>query len=247
MSYPGGKAGDGVYQAIINQIPPHRVYIEPFAGSAAIARFKRAAEETVLIDKDPLITIDLARLKLPKLEIHTEDCVDYLRAWRWNCDEFVYCDPPYLLETRSTRSKIYRHEFCTRKDHLQLLSLVRAIPAAVMISGYPNALYGDVLRSWRTIDFSGVSRGGRRTERLWMNYPEPVVLHDYRYLGKSFRERERIKRRQHRWKRRLVMMDPLERAALLSAIQNLNLVASPHRPIAPGLAMLASSMSDKTP
>lgn len=32
MTYPGGKAGGGVYQTIINHIPPHEVYIEPFAG-----------------------------------------------------------------------------------------------------------------------------------------------------------------------------------------------------------------------
>jgi hypothetical protein len=77
-----------------------------------------------------------------------------------------------------------------------------------------------------------------------MNYPEPVVLHDYRYLGSTFRERERIKRRQTRWKRRLSTMDPLERAALLSAIRDLNLPeTSPFRPIAPGPAMLASPMS----
>ena len=32
------------------------------------------------------------------------------------------------------------------------------------------------------------------TEYLWCNYPAPMALHDYRYLGKDFRERERIKR-----------------------------------------------------
>lgn len=31
MRYPGGKGGAGVFQTIINQFPPHRVYIEPFA------------------------------------------------------------------------------------------------------------------------------------------------------------------------------------------------------------------------
>lgn len=35
-TYFGGKAGSGTYQTIINQIPPHRVYIEPFVGGGAI-------------------------------------------------------------------------------------------------------------------------------------------------------------------------------------------------------------------
>jgi hypothetical protein len=31
------------------------------------------------------------------------------------------------------------------------------------------------------------------------NFPEPVALHDYRYLGEDFRQRERIKRKKQRW------------------------------------------------
>ena len=41
MGYPGGKAGAGVYQTIINLMPPHDVYIEPFLGGGAVMRLKR--------------------------------------------------------------------------------------------------------------------------------------------------------------------------------------------------------------
>jgi DNA adenine methylase len=53
MSYPGGKSGAGVYQTIINHMPPHRVYIEPFLGGAAIMRNKRPASLNIGIDRDP--------------------------------------------------------------------------------------------------------------------------------------------------------------------------------------------------
>jgi site-specific DNA-adenine methylase len=43
LSYPGGKGGAGVYQAIINQMPPHEVYIEPFLGAGSVLRTKRPA------------------------------------------------------------------------------------------------------------------------------------------------------------------------------------------------------------
>jgi hypothetical protein len=43
-------------------------------------------------------------------------------------------------------------------------------------------------------------------------------LHDYRYLGEDFRERERIKRKKQRWVNRLHTMPTLERRALLNAI-----------------------------
>ena len=66
----------------------------------------------------------------------------------------------------------------------------------VMISGYWSALYADALQGWHTVSFQAMTRSGKpATEWLWMNYPEPAALHDYRYLGADFRERERIKKR----------------------------------------------------
>jgi hypothetical protein len=52
MSYPGGKNGSGVYQTLINLMPPHDVYIEPFLGGAAIMRLKRPARLNIGIDLD---------------------------------------------------------------------------------------------------------------------------------------------------------------------------------------------------
>ena len=53
MTYPGGKNGAGIYQRIINHMPPHRVYIEPFLGSGAVMRHKRPAERNIGIDRCP--------------------------------------------------------------------------------------------------------------------------------------------------------------------------------------------------
>lgn len=54
-----------------------------------------------------------------------------------------------------------------------------------------------------------------------MNYPEPTALHDYRYLGENFREREKITRQKRRWKARLLRMNTLQRFALLASIAEL--------------------------
>ena len=53
MVYPGGKNGAGVYQTIINLMPPHDVYIEPFLGGGAIMRQKRPALLNIGVDLDP--------------------------------------------------------------------------------------------------------------------------------------------------------------------------------------------------
>ena len=86
------------------------------------------------------------------------------------------------------------------------------------ISGYWSALYADTLSTWRVCSFQAQTRGGVVTEYLWCNYPAPTALHDYRYLGKDFRERERIKRITTRWVKRLQKMPLLQRQALLAAL-----------------------------
>ena len=88
----------------------------------------------------------------------------------------------------------------------------------VMISGYYSQMYASALKSWNAISYEAMTRGGPAVEWLWFNFPAPVALHDYRYLGANFRERERIKRQKARWTARLLRMPPLQRQALLAAI-----------------------------
>jgi len=51
MSWPGGKDGAGVAQRLINELPPHAVFISPFLGDCAIMRRKRPAALSIGIDK----------------------------------------------------------------------------------------------------------------------------------------------------------------------------------------------------
>jgi DNA adenine methylase len=133
------------------------------------------------------------------------DGLEFLRGYRFRGDELVYCDPPYM---RSLCSSPSRYKFVLDdRDHLELLKLLRGLegrtaavrfgsaPCFVMVSGYWCELYADMLAGWRSITFDAMTRGGLRRECLWFNFPAPSVLHDYRYLGADYRERERIKRK----------------------------------------------------
>ena len=51
-----------------------------------------------------------------------------------------------------------------------------------------------------------------------MNFPEPSALHDYRYLGDGYRERERIRKKQRRWRRKFAAMELLDKRAMLWAL-----------------------------
>lgn len=227
MAYPGGKNGAGVYQTIINLMPPHRVYIEPFLGGGAILRLKKPAAVNIGIDVDAGV---LARFsdedRTAKNEGSSDrhfrflcrDALKFLSAYKFSGNELVYCDPPYMHETRS-RKDLYHHEM-TNSQHKELLSIIRKLPCMVMISGYRTNLYVRDLASWNSTRFQTITRGGKMaTEWLWFNFPEPVALHDYRYLGQNYRQRERIKRKMQRWTHRLEKMPMLERRALLAALE----------------------------
>lgn len=190
-------------------------------------RKKSAATCSIGVDSDRTILDRFPKDVLSGLTLICDDALHFLITHRWTGREFVYCDPPYLMETRSSKKRIYHNEFSDRTQHLELLTIIKAIPAAVMISGYPSNLYFTQLNRWRSISYRSITRSSRAAiEYLWMNYPEPNALHDYRYVGANFRERERIKRRQHRWRSRLEKMNHLERTALLMAIEDLRTATS---------------------
>jgi len=226
MNYPGGK--NHVYQRIINLIPPHRVYIECFAGGGAILRNKRAASWSIAIDADASALEQLAAAiadnnDVGQVEFVNADAMTWLASYPFQGDEFVYADPPYLMSTRRQHRQIYRCELGKEEQHAALLDCLKSLPCNVMISGYWSELYGQMLAGWPTESFQATTRGGAMaTEYLWMNYPKPVRLHDYRYLGDTFRDRERIKRKKERWASRLLGMDILERQALLAILDTFN-------------------------
>jgi len=214
--YDGGKNGAGVYQTIINQMPPHEAYIEAFMGSGAILRKKKPAQKSIAIEADAAAIARFGDAVPPSTTVIHGDAISLLSEYPYTGRELVYCDPPYLMSTRKG-GKLYRCELADA-DHIRLLAVLKALPCMVMVSGYFSRLYADQLAAWRYITFQAQTRHGTATEWLWMNYPEPKALHDYSYLGAGYRERERIKRKALRWADGLARLPELERKAIMSQL-----------------------------
>jgi len=216
MIYPGGKGG--IYQKLINIIPPHEVYIETHLGGGAVMRNKKPAKMNIGIDIDSNAIKMWSSITTPKnLELICGDAIEYLKEYRFTGKEFVYCDPPYLRDTRKKYYPLYKYEY-TVEQHMELLKIIKCLPCMVMISGYESPLYIESLKKWYHHSFQAKTHHGTAIEWIWMNYPPPDELHDYRYLGDNFRERELIKRKTKGWLMRLEKMPVLERQAILSAI-----------------------------
>ena len=209
MRYPGGKGK--TYQHIINLMPRHDVYIETHLGGGAVMRHKRPATTNIGIDADASVLDSWAQTPGINIDLVHGRAEDFLAAYHFTGTELLYVDPPYLPETRR-RAKVYRCEYDV-EDHVRLLHMLVGLPCMVLVSGYESALYDDILRGWSKHAFRAKTHVDVRLETLWFNYETPTLLHDNRYMGANFRQRQDSKRRLERLKEKVGAMDPCERAA----------------------------------
>lgn len=145
--------------------------------------------------------------------VHTR-AEEFLATYPFTGQELLYVDPPYFPSTRR-RAKVYQCDYDI-DDHKNLLQMLVSLPCMVLLSGYANALYDEILQSWNRYTFQAKTHTDVRQETLWFNYAPPSNLHDSRYLGTNFRERQESKRRLERLKRKVDDMAPCERAAFAS-------------------------------
>jgi site-specific DNA-adenine methylase len=175
IRYPGGKGAAGVFQTLVNLIPPHDVYIETHLGGGTMMARKLPARVNIGIDVDS-ITLAAWEKEYPgrgDVLLLCRSAHDFLRDYEFTGSEFIYADPPYLMETRSCKQPLYRHEY-TDADHYELLTLLMALPCQVMLSGYWSKFYENMLRGWERRDYQSMTRRGVRTESVWINYTPPM-------------------------------------------------------------------------
>lgn len=212
-SYFGSKATSGLCQPIIALMPPHDTYIESHLGGGAIMRRKPPVLRNIGIDLDQR-ALEKFQCAYPVQLVH--GCAHrFLAAYDYRGRELVYCDPPYLKETRSSARR-YRFDY-EEQDHLELLRLLNRLPCQVILSGYPSALYEEWLPGWRSVALQVMNQGGVRTEKVWFNFSLEQV-HWARYAGKDRTDRQRIKRKAESWGRRYRALPPGERLSVLAAL-----------------------------
>jgi site-specific DNA-adenine methylase len=227
--YPGGKNGSGVYQTIINNIPPHTTYIEAFGGSLAVfRRIRRSARMSIVNDINPVVVKGYDKEFNFSAIIYNRDAVELLNLLKHRFEYInetfvIYLDPPYPFSSRKSDKPIYKYEM-SDEDHIRLCEKVIALSNKYhniyfLISTYPNDIYEKYFEHWRLVRFYAQTRKGKALEYLYCNFEKPRKLHDYRYLGNNFRERERIQRKIERKVQGLLKLPCLEKNAIIQAIQ----------------------------
>ncbi len=107
------------------------------------------------------------------VEVHNDNATTVIKAFDAP-DALIYCDPPYLHETRTHR-KAYGPFEMTTEQHQELLEMLLACKGKVFLSGYRSVLYDGVLElaGWTRHEFDMPNHSGqgkskqRRIECLW--------------------------------------------------------------------------------
>lgn len=118
--------------------------------------------------------------RLRGVQIENRPALELIERFNYE-NVLIYCDPPYMLNTR--HGKQYRYEM-DDKDHEELLLLLRKHKGAVLISGYDTELYQEMLGDWnRYVKTSYSQVRSKKLEVLWTNYNLPVKQMEFSDYG----------------------------------------------------------------
>lgn len=230
IRYPGNKHVQGAYHTIINHLPPCDVLISGFCGTCAVLTHIRPASKMMGIDLNmPKLLPYWKQPNMPPVALVQDSFFNFIKQFTFSKTTkqqyLLYLDPPYKLDTRRSERSLYKYEF-TDEQHHELISLVNTLTNLsnihIAISHYPCPLYDSLLKcGWRKIEYQTTTARGPVIEALYMNYPPPAALHDYKFLGRDFTDRQRIKRRKNAFIAKFKQMPQLERMAILQELQKL--------------------------
>lgn len=118
--------------------------------------------------------------RLRGVQIENRPAVELIKRFNYE-NVLIYCDPPYMLETR--HGKQYRCEM-DAEDHEELLEALLRHKGPVLISGYDTELYQEMLRKWErreNVSYSQVC--SKKKEVLWMNFKPANIQMNFEDFG----------------------------------------------------------------
>ncbi|WP_251205857.1 DNA adenine methylase [Acetatifactor aquisgranensis] len=110
--------------------------------------------------------------RLRGVQIESRPAIDVIRRFNFK-NVLIYCDPPYMMETKHGR--LYRYEM-SDAEHEELLRALLQHKGPVLLSGYDTDLYRDMLCKWECREKTSYSQVcSLKKEVLWMNF-EPIGM-----------------------------------------------------------------------
>lgn len=222
IPYPGQKKINGVYQAIINLIPPVTDFYELFAGSAQLSKILLSINPELKIHLNDLSTAVIDKYSFASAICTTQNAMDIIDnlSYERSDNKIIFLDPPYLHSTRPNNTNLYEFEM-SDEDHFKLFMSITAAKTKIILI-HPVCEFYDRLigLGWSYRDIKIRYNKKTSIERIYINYGLPTKLLTYRFLGKNFTDRQRILRKCERFSQKLLLLPEIERNCIISYIVN---------------------------
>jgi DNA adenine methylase len=137
-------------------------------------RTRRRRNEQVSAWLSAIDGLPVVHARLRRVAILNRPALEVIRS-QDSPGTLFYCDPPYLPSTR-TAPQVYGRYEMTKRDHWELLNLLRQIKGKVLLSGYRSKPYDHCLADWNLYEFelpNNAARGvtkRRMCECVWCNF-----------------------------------------------------------------------------
>lgn len=111
--------------------------------------------------------------RLQEVYVFNEDALKIIKTLNAP-NTLVYCDPPYLHETRVSKT-VYASEMNT-DDHIELAHTLNAFQGKAVLSGYMSPLYNRLYKHWnvekkKIANHSSQQKSKeKKVEVIWKNY-----------------------------------------------------------------------------
>jgi DNA adenine methylase len=123
--------------------------------------------------KTALETLPALSERLQEVFIFNKPALQVIQAFNSE-NTLLYCDPPYLHETRVSKT-VYSSELST-DDHIELAYSLNNFNGKVILSGYASPLYNRLYKNWNSDKkkvanhSSQKAKKEKKTEMLWKNF-----------------------------------------------------------------------------
>jgi len=168
------KKGDGDLRQAINEFILRRMSRGGLKKAFAWSNRERGGQPGEINSWKTIIkSIPSISERLQKVIILNRSAISLIKVFD-EADVLVYCDPPYLSETRESPDA-YQYEMSI-DDHIELAEILNGFKGKALISGYPSRLYSRLYKNWTCDKKQIVNHASQqkvkpiKTELLWRNF-----------------------------------------------------------------------------
>lgn len=107
--------------------------------------------------------------RLQGVILENRNAIDVIKLYD-SPETLHYVDPPYLIGLWNKQNRRVYKNILTDNDHIELLNLLKTVTGYVVLSGYDNEIYRDILTDWHIEHKETINqKRQKRIETIFIN------------------------------------------------------------------------------